>query len=181
MRTDLKFTYADYAALPEGAKYQLVGGDLVVSPSPNRRHQGICMDLALRLGNWVRARRLGVLYAGPTDVILSDEDTVRPDLLFVSNERKPRLAPEGIRGAPDLCVEVLSPHNHDLDCRVKRRLYARHGVTEYWIVDPDARTVEVWRLQEDAERPRAILREKDTLTSAMFPGLEVRLAELFAE
>jgi Uma2 family endonuclease len=133
------------------------------------------------LDAWVARHRLGKTGFAPLDMVLTSHRVVQPDVFFVSNERKPLLAPEGIRGAPDLCVEVLSPHNRDLDCRVKRRLYARHGVTEYWIVDPDARTVEVWRLQEDAERPRAILREKDTLTSAMFPGLEVRLAELFAE
>ena len=181
MSTDIKLTYADYAALPEGAKYQLVEGDLVMSPAPDRRHQDIVRELTTLLWQCVRKRRLGIVYAAPTDVILSDEDVVQPDVLFVSNARKSLLALEGVRGGPDLCVEVLSARSRELDCRIKRRLYAKHGVIEYWIVDPDARTVEVYRLQEDAKRPVATFREDDTLTSSMFPGLELRLPELFEQ
>jgi Uma2 family endonuclease len=76
---------------------------------------------------------------------------------------------------------VLSARNRELDCRIKRRLYAKHGVIEYWIVDPDARTVEVYRLQEDPKRPVATFREDDTLTSSMFPGLELPLSDLFEQ
>jgi Uma2 family endonuclease len=179
MRTDVRFTYQDYAALPEGAPYQLMDGELIVSPAPSLFHQRIVMRLALLLGPHIAARRLGELLSAPVDVILSDEDTVQPDLVFVSAARKDLLQREGIRGAPDLCVEVVSPSHRALDHDVKRKLYARHGVTECWIVDPESEAIEVFRLQQDPHSPASTVRPGERLTSALLPGLSLPVADIF--
>jgi Uma2 family endonuclease len=181
MRTDIKYTYEDYAALPEGAPYQLIEGELVMSPAPTVRHQRIIGNLYWLLTNWVRQRKTGMVLLAPVDVILSNEDTVQPDLVFVSNTRRNRIAAEGIRGGPDLCVEVLSPHSREMDRRTKRKLYARHEVLEYWIVDPEPRTIELYRLAEDIESPAHALKITETLASPLFPGLALALEEVFAD
>lgn len=176
----LKFTYDDYLALPQnGPWYQLIDGDLIVSPSPKSRHQIVQSRFFLGVGSLVAARRLGTLLCAPLDVRLSEFDTVQPDILFVAEAHRDRIAKRGIVGPPDLVVEILS-EDRDMDLDVKRKLYARHGVLEYWIVDPDANIVIVYRLQEDASTPRRTFGGGDRLESPTFPGLSLSLAEVFA-
>lgn len=179
-RPPVKYTYEEYCSLPEGARYQMIDGDIFVSPSPTRRHQTVSKRLFRALDGIVAPRKLGEVYFAPMDVILSDEDVVQPDIVYVSNARASLLAPEGIRGGPDLCVEVLSEGTQARDRKAKRVLYARHGVTEYWIVDPEANTLEVYRLQENPASPVRRLTASETLTTDLLPGFMLPLAELFA-
>ena len=113
------------------------------------------------------------------DVVLSDYDVAQPDILFVSNERSGLITEANIQGAPDLVVEILSPSTAQYDRGYKRTLYGRHGVREYWLVDPDAETVEV--LTESAEG--LVLgdtyRRGDTLTSPLLSGLAIELEQIF--
>ena len=104
-----KLTYADYQKTPDDERYELLNGELVVSPSPTEIHQYILGQLFLRLGAFIYGRNLGKVYFSPFDVVLSDADVVQPDLLFVSNERSEIITPDNIQGAPDLVVEILSP------------------------------------------------------------------------
>ncbi|MCY3020704.1 MAG: Uma2 family endonuclease [Planctomycetota bacterium] len=180
MRTDIKFTYEEYRALPEtGPRYQLVDGDLLMSPSPTSRHQAVLVRLLNALVNHAERSEAGRVFCAPLDVILSEEDVFQPDLLFISREHGSRIASEGIRGVPDLCVEVLSPSTRDLDLKTKRRQYARFGLPELWIVDPDANSLHVFRLQEDADNAAAVLTAKDTLTTPLLPGFTLKLDKLF--
>ena len=110
-------------------------------PSSREIHQYILGRLFLRLGAFIYGRNLGKVYCSPFDVVLSDTDVVQPDLLFVSSGRESIITPENIQGAPDLVVEILSPATAARDRTLKLDLYARHGVQEYWIVDPDAKTI----------------------------------------
>ncbi|HYF51967.1 MAG TPA: Uma2 family endonuclease [Planctomycetota bacterium] len=182
MRTDIKITYEHYSALPEGPPhYQLIDGDLTLSPSPNFHHQELIGTLYFELRAFNTQHKLGVVALAPLDVVLSDVDVLQPDILFVANARKKIIRKEGVFGAPDLCIEILSPSNRKLDLGIKRQLYARHGVIEYWIVDPDDNTVSVYRLQEETEQPRAKLDDRATLTSALLPGFELKLERLFAK
>ena len=104
------------------------------------------MALSTQLNMFIKERALGELFSAPCDVVLSDSDVVQPDLLFVSREREHLLSGgENVRGAPDLVIEILSPATADRDRGYKRELYGRHGVTEYWLVDPIAETVSVHR------------------------------------
>jgi Uma2 family endonuclease len=181
MRADLKFTYAEYATLPEnGRRYQLIGGELLMSPAPTFRHQKIAQEINFALLMFVRGRNLGQVLFAPLDVILSDEDVLQPDIVFISNERRGIIVPEGLRGAPDLCVEILSPSNANLDRGAKRLLYARHGVIELWLVDPDANTLELFRLQENAREAAQRWTAAGTLVTALLPGFTLDLAPVFA-
>ena len=157
MRTDIKFTYQDLLTLPDtGPQYQLMDGELYkMSPSPTTRHQRIVMRISNALYIFVEPKRLGTIYMAPMDVILSDENVFQPDLLFVSKAREHLVRERGIFGPPDLCVEVLSPSNFDKPMDLKRRLYAKFGVAEFWLVDPATNRVEQFHLQEDVERPAA--------------------------
>ena len=179
-RPDVRFTLEDYRALPEGSRVQLVGGELLVSPSPTRRHQLILIRLASALHAFVEARGLGQVLAAPMDVVLSDHDVPQPDIVFVSTARSAALVPEGVRGAPDLCVEILSPRSAAFDRGPKRKLYALHGVIEYWIVDGDANRIELYRLQEDPAAPRRTFEAAEKLETPILPGFEIDLAALFS-
>ncbi len=139
----IKLTYEDYCNTPDDERYELLDGDLFMTPAPRVSHQKAVIKLGARLYYFVEERELGVVLSSPCDVVLSDTDVVQPDLLFVSNERAHIMTEENFQGAPDLVVEVLSPSTADRDLTVKRALYAKHGVKEYWIVDTDARTVTV--------------------------------------
>ncbi|MCS7207374.1 MAG: Uma2 family endonuclease [Dehalococcoidia bacterium] len=177
----LKFTYHDYRTTPPGKRYELREGDLVMVPAPSDFHQAISMNLSLALGAYIRQRRLGHLRAAPYDVVLSPTDVVQPDLVFISPQRAPFIRPEGCFGPPDLVVEILSPSSAEVDRGYKRSLYARHGVREYWLVDPDTRTVEVLTLGEEGFRLVGLFRQGERLVSPLFPDLTLTVSDVFAE
>ena len=139
----IKFTYADYRNTPDDKRYELLDGDLVMTPAPGTAHQRVSRNLTMLLGRSVELTGSGEIFVAPFDVVLSDTDVVQPDLLFVSNERAHIITDENLRGAPDLVVEILSPSTAERDQTFKRSLYAKHGVKEYWLVDTDAKTVTV--------------------------------------
>ena len=141
-------TYQDYAALPDdGRRYEIHEGDLSVTPAPGSKHQIVSTRLVAALHVHVEARSLGVVVAAPFDVILSDRTIVQPDIVFIATDRVGRISERGVEGAPTLVVEILSASTRETDRDAKLRLYASHGVPWYWIVDPDARVVEGYRLQ----------------------------------
>ena len=174
-----RLTYADYLETPDDERYELLNGELVMSPSPKEIHQSISGILHLVIGAFVRERSLGKLYFAPFDVVLSDTDVVQPDLLFVSNERIGIVTADNVRGAPDLVVEILSPATAERDRTVKLDLYARHGVKEYWIVDPDARTITVLLRGEGGFEVVGVYGEGESLRSPTLAGFSVALGEVF--
>ena len=176
-----KLTHADYLLFPEdGKRHELIDGVHYVSPSPVLRHQAILKNLFLELGPWVRDRELGELFFAPLDVIFTDFDVVEPDLLFVRKGREEILS-DWVRGAPDLVVEILTPSTRARDERLKRDLYERCGVVEYWIVDPEAETVKVYRRSESGYgRPELLVaQEGDALASELFGELRLPLETVF--
>jgi Uma2 family endonuclease len=148
-------------------------------PSPTVRHQTILKRILVALVGFAETRRLGIVQCAPLDVIFSDENVVQPDVVFVSNARRSIWTPAGIQGGPDLCVEILSQRTEELDRGAKRLLYARYGVQEYWIVDPERNTVDVYRLQENPSAPFRTLSKSDDLTTTLLPGLSINLDDLF--
>jgi Uma2 family endonuclease len=130
--------YAAYAAIPEdGQRHEIIGGDHFVNPAPNLYHQEVSRHLQFQLYQSIELKKLGVVIDAPVDVQLSDHDIVQPDLVIVTREKKRILTPIKVKGIPDLLVEILSPSNPHHDLKVKRELYERAGVPEYWIVSPD--------------------------------------------
>ncbi len=176
-----KVTCEEYMLMPlEEPRYELIDGRLHVVPAPNLNHQDIVGQLYLALVNFVRARDLGRVFVAPCDVVLSRFDVLQPDLLFVSRERADILTEANVQGPPDLVIEVLSPATAEKDRVGKRRVYERFGVPEYWLVDPETRTVEVLRWTEDGYETAGVYGEGDTLRSPLLPELAVELAGVFA-
>ena len=142
---DPRYGYEDLLAMPDdGNRHELVEGDLLVSPVPNRRHQRIVWNL-VRLFGRLEERGLGQGYVAPFDVVLDWHTVFEPDVLFIRTERLDIVTERNVSGAPDLVVEVLSESTRDADLGPKLRAYGRHGVGEYWVTDPDANTVQVFR------------------------------------
>ena len=169
-----ELTYQDYAALPEdGRRYQILDGELCVTPAPGSRHQEISANLMVALHTYVKAHGLGKVLPAPLDVILSDTSIVQPDVVFVAAERLGSVSARGIEGAPTLAVEILSPTTAALDRRRKRDLYARHGVTYYWIVDGDTRTIEMYQLAGETYELLARATGDAPVSVEPFPGLSL--------
>ena len=179
--TAMKHTYADYLETSDDERYELLYGELVMAPAPREIHQSILGRLHIDMGVFLDEHNLGYIYFSPFDVVLSDENVVQPDLLFVSNERAHIITPDNIQGAPDLVVEILSPATAERDRSVKFELYAEHGVHEYWIVDPDARTITVFLLNEGEFEEMDTYSEGETLTSPMLEGFTFTLEGKFRQ
>ena len=180
MVTTPKLTYQDYANLEGDERYELLDGELILVASPNRDHQMISLRLASRMLSFVDENDLGWVFDAPFDVLLTDTDTVQPDVMFVSREREHISTPANIQGAPDLVVEILSPSSSRRDWREKRELYARHGVLEYWIIDPTNRIVSVMQLQDGVLEIEQTCADGDTATSTVLEGFSIRLNSIFS-
>ncbi len=175
----IKFTVADYMSMPDGKRYQLLDGELVPAHSPTSKHQSISAQLYLTMTRFVTQSQLGRVWYAPLDVILSDHEVVQPDLLFISNARANILTEANVLGAPDLVVEILSPATAQHDRDYKRTLYSRHGVREYWLVDPEEDAVEVWTESETGQVLAATYQRGDTLASPLLEGLSIPLEAIF--
>lgn len=172
-------TVADYMKLPDDVRVELIDGEFLVSPSPREPHQRIAMNLGYALRAYVQANRLGRVYAAPFDVHLPSGDVVQPDVLFVSNANR-KIIQDWVRGAPDLVIEIISPEAPERDRIVKRDLYARNGVKEYWLVDDASKSVEVLKLEESGFAPHGYFELHDMLESPLLPGLHLPTRDVFA-
>ncbi len=179
-----KLTYEDFCTFPkDGRRHELLGGEHFMSPAPNLRHQQILGNLFAALRTLLQQHRLGKVFVAPVDVVLSAFDVVEPDLVFVSAAGAAVLTEANIQGAPDLVIEVLSESTRRHDLVTKRRLFARFGVREYWVVDPVVDSVIVYILAGGTlERRAELTLEADgVLTSALLPGFTLSLAAVFEE
>lgn len=179
MPVDTRLTYEDYCALPnDGKRYEIIDGELLVSPSPSTAHQRVLTNLTLFLASHVKRHALGEVFVSPFDVVFSRFDVVEPDLLYVSRDRAAIVTEKNVAGAPDLVVEILSESTEKIDRTAKLKLYARYGVKEYWIIDPVAVTAEIFRRQSEGLDAAEHLSRKDSLTSSLFPGFTLPLEQL---
>ena len=179
--TARKLTCQDYFDLdaPEGARYELIDGVLIMAAAPNEAHQIVGMMLGTWMNLFAYQRDLGRVLSAPFDVVLSDTDVVQPDLMFVSNERAHIRTPAHIRGAPDLVVEIISPSSERRDWRDKRALYARHGVKEYWLIDPINHIIWLMLLRRGVLEIVGTYGEGDTVSSSALAGFSVKVDDLF--
>jgi Uma2 family endonuclease len=167
--TPKHWAYAEFARLPnDGKRYEIVAGELVVSSSPHYRHQLASVRITGIFENFTREHGIGQLY-GPVDVLLSGEDYLVPDLVFLKHERRAEiLSDRGFEGAPDLAIEIISPSSASRDRGVKRERYALFGVPLYWVVDIKLQQIEVYRLAEDPNGPPEVV--TDMLVWHPIPG-----------
>lgn len=146
---DTKLTYEDYCLIPDdGRRHEILDGDHFVTPSPDVYHQSISIRLAVQLFGLIEEAGLGRCLAAPIDMQLGEHDIVVPDLVVILDSNRSILTPTKVKGSPDLVVEILSPSNPRHDTVLKKKLYERAGIREYWIVDPDEHVVEVYVLGE---------------------------------
>ncbi len=175
------YTYEDYAKLPEGAPYQLIGGELVMTPSPIPYHQRISKRIEFLIYEFAEKKKgLGEVLDAPVDVYFEEKETFQPDILFILKDRLNIVGEKKIEAAPDLIVEILSPSTAYYDLRHKKDVYARHGVKEYWIVDPIEKSIEIY---ENKEGEFILIIKassgKGKVSSKLLDGLTVDIEEIF--
>jgi len=176
----VKLTYDDYLLFPDdGKRHELIDGEHFVTPAPNLLHQLILGNLHYMIRHHLETHPVGRVFMAPLDVVFSKFDVVEPDLLYVSKERQRHLEEKWVSGAPDLVVEIASPSTRKRDATIKRRLYERWGVSEYWIVDPKLNVI--YRCNASVfERPVELsLEAGEVLTTPLLPGLKVPLERVF--
>lgn len=137
-------------SLPEGTLAQIIENQLVMAPAPLDRHQEIFIEIIVPLANYIKKHSLGKVRSGPYGVYLEEGNVFEPDIVFISNENLHKIKKNGLHGAPDLVIEILSPSTARYDQNQKKKVYERHGVREYWIVDPETKEVQGFFLKDDS-------------------------------
>ena len=178
-----KLTYDDFVLFPDdGMRHELIDGEHYVTPAPNFVHQRIVGDIYFLIRTWLEQHAIGQIYLSPFDVVFSRFDVVEPDLLYMSNDRAAQvLTDANVQGVPELVIEVGSPSTRRRDETIKRRLYERSGVSEYWVVDPELELVRGYRAGEKgfAKPVELSLEAGDVLTTPLLAGLELPLSRIF--
>ena len=175
-----RLTFQDWLAFPDdGRLYEVVEGELYVTPPPNVEHQRISRELEFCLLQYLRSASRGEVFDAPIGVRLSDDNVVEPDLVVVLAEHADRVGKQAILGVPDLVVEILSPGSAKRDLGIKREQYEASGVQEYWIVDPESRSVEVLTLDRGRYARVGLFRNGDRLASRLLPDLTIDLEQVF--
>jgi len=179
-----RLTYDDLLLFPEGdgVRHEIIDGVHYVTPSPSLRHQDLVGRLYLAIGNFLATRPgIGRIFLSPLDVVFTIHDVVEPDLVFVAGDQTDILTEANIQGPPAIVIEILSKSTRSRDERIKKELFDRGGVREYWIVDPDRSQVTVYRRERSALDARSTLSAADSavLTTASIPGFSLSLSDLF--
>jgi len=181
-RIEPLLTVADLDACPDDSnRYELIAGELFVSRAPGIPHQRVLNNLLFAFESYVKENPIGIVVPG-AGAVFSDYDAVIPDLAFVRNERWAEVVTEiRFTGAPDLLIEITSPgkENRDRNLLVKRQLYAKYGVAEYWIVDTENRLVQVYRLEQQRLENAATWRNGEEVTTPLLPGLQLSVSTIF--
>lgn len=175
---NLKLTYGDYLLLPEDKRYEIIEGELFMTPSPRTVHQRLIVKLFQLINDFVKKGKLGEVFIAPYDVILSKHDIVQPDIIFVSKENARIVTELNIQGTPDMVVEILSPSNKEIDLLLKKKLYAASGIKEYWITDPAPakKSVKLFHLGKKGYEE---VKTGNTLKSLVLKGLEIDISGIF--
>ena len=177
----VRLTVRDYLSIPEDDenRYELIDGELYMAPAPSWRHQDTVGNIYVALREFVHTDGLGRITMAPIDVYLSDEDVFQPDVVYISIERLDIIHPNGVHGAPDLVVEVLSPGTERRDKTLKSARYAMFDVREYWQADPIAKTIAVLRARDGVFEHVGVFGEGMTLETPLLPGLRVDVSAVF--
>jgi Uma2 family endonuclease len=172
-----KLDYSDYAGIPpDGKRYEILDGELYVTPAPSPLHQRVSKRLQRQLEAYFEGRAQGEVFNAPIDVILTASDVVQPDLVVVTEARQ--ISQRGIEGPPMLVVEVLSPSSRDQDRSTKARRYAQLGIRHYWVVDPDIPRLECYRAESGGYTLLVEGEGRASLSHPDFPDLTIQLQHL---
>ena len=174
-----KYTYDDYLKTPDDKRYELIEGELYMTPSPITNHQRISGRIEFELRKFVAENDCGEVFDAPYDVYFDDENVVQPDILFISKDRLNIIGEKNLQGAPDLVIEILSESNAYRDLIQKKKLYSNFGVKEYWIVVPGEKTIDIHILKDKTYQLYKTLGEYDTLESQILKGFKMELKAIF--
>jgi Uma2 family endonuclease len=173
-------TYEDYCELPNDRnRYEILDGELSVTPAPRTKHQTVAGNLHRLLANYVVATQHRIIFIAPTDVILAPTTVVQPDLIFIGNDRRGVITERAIEGAPTLVIEILSPPTHRVDRQTKAQLYAKYEVPRYWLLDPDQQSLEAYELVRGQYQLVVKVQNADLFAPSLFLGLSIQLADLW--
>ncbi|MBU1487842.1 Uma2 family endonuclease [bacterium] len=175
------FTYEDYLIWDIGPdkRYELIGGEILMVPSPDMFHQTVSIEIEFRIKQLLEKTGLGRVFDAPCDVVLSSENIVQPDIIFIARENLSIITKENIKGSPDLLIEIISKKSAQRDRIIKKRLYEKRGVKEYWLVDPDRKEIEVLTLKEGVYEIYGLFKGSDMLTSSVLEGFCLKVGEVF--
>jgi Uma2 family endonuclease len=177
-----RLSYSELRMMPDdGKRYELVNGEVFVAPAPNEKHQRVLGNLLLSMQSYAKAKGLGRVYCAPFDVVFGERTALEPDILFVSAARRGIIGSEYVVGAPDLVVEIISASSRRMDRITKLEQYALHGVSEYWVIDPETETVDVHVLHGKRYDLKATAAGGDSLETVHLPGWKMAVRELFEE
>jgi len=154
-----------YQMLPEGTRAELINGILYMSPAPSLKHQETVVTITGQLYNFSLKKKIGKIYLGPADVYLDGKNAFQPDLVLVLNENVSILKPDGMYGAPDFIIEILSPGSRNFDLVKKKKAYEKTGVKEYWVVDPSTKECIGYQLTKG--KFEELKKEKGKITSLL--------------
>lgn len=177
-KKERQYTYVDYEKLPEGSPYQLIGGGLIMVPSPVPSHQIVSRRIEFELLKFVEARGLGEVLYAPIDVYFSETDTYQPDIIFISKERLGIIGEKKIEAAPDLIIEILLPSTAYYDLRHKRDVYEASGVKEYWVVDIIEKIIEVYENLGGEFKIVSKAQNKGKVESKLLEGFEIEIEKV---
>ncbi len=174
------FTYQDYLELPEdNDQYQVINGDLVMTPAPYTIHQRVSINIVDKLIQFLKSNPIGRILYAPVDVVLSETNVFQPDILFVANENSKIITEKNITGAPDLVIEILSPSTGYYDLTEKKDVYAEFGVKEYWIVDLKKQSIEFYTNETKKFKSEQRLETSGILKSRVLDSFEISLQKMF--
>lgn len=174
-----KYTYEDYCKASDDKRYELIDGELLMTPSPITSHQRISRKLEFILEKFITENKLGELFDAPYDVYFDNENVVQPDLLFISKDRLHIIGKKNVQGAPDLVIEIISENSAYRDMVQKKKLYAKFGVKEYWIVIPEGEEIEIYTLKDNAYQLYKAYGKGSIIESPMLKGLKIGLMDIF--
>lgn len=173
------WTYQDYLRLDDDKRYEIINGELKMTPSPLSVHQRIAAELAYLMTAFVKKKNLGTVLFAPIDVVFSLKNVFQPDILFISRDQMQIIKEKNIEGAPDLIVEILSPSTALNDLTIKKDVYQGSGVKELWYVSPDEKSIVIYQNSEKGFKQLAAGKAEDTVRSKLLEGFAVKLKDLF--
>ncbi len=173
-------TYWEYTLLPnDGNRYEILEGELQMTPSPKTKHQVVSRNLLVEIFLFLKKNKIGKVFGAPYDVILSQDNVVEPDIIFISNDNLEIITEDNVQGSPDLLIEILSPSSQDNDRNKKKVIYETYGVKEYWIVDPDLEAVDVYFLKDGKFYLNQHLEKQGELLSSVLKEFRMNIKMCF--
>ncbi|MEP9410331.1 MAG: Uma2 family endonuclease [Candidatus Brocadia sp.] len=172
------WTYEDYYNLDDGQRYEVIEGELIVAPAPSFKHQEVITRLVRLISNYVYEKEVGKVVASPVDVVLRKDIVLQPDIIYISHKNMGIVRDAGVFGTPDIIIEVLSPASVYRDMQVKKNIYERFGIQEYWIVFPDEKVIEIFTLDKGRYALISSAEKAGKIVSQVL-GMEIDIKDVF--